>query len=604
MITSCSSTSIKSEKRIIVIGAGISGIGAARTLYSAGYAPIILEARDRIGGRMKKDFLRPNLGPNGPIERDSTVVINVGANWIHGLDATVNPLYSVAQKLDLKLFQTSSDDEPGSDVILFHGDVSVSTTEYQRALERYAWLRDNFDFISTGDEMSLRESFLRAIEHSECDLGPVSETERKCFNWFFDRLSIDMGVPISNIGRATYDEGESDGRCGEAIVKGGFYQVFEHLASEYPLDIRCNHVVRHIQLPENDSAPDQTIRLQLASGEIMEADMLVVTIPVGVLQSGSISFSPRMPPQIADMCSSTKAGLMNLVWLWYPHQFWPQDYNFLGVARDDDTPVDFSTFLAPPMCDQNGVPQAVLMCQVVGDFALAIEGMADSHIAAIATAKLRAMFGSEVVPDAVGCVHSRWGTDEFSRGSWTHISNHVAIKTTRKLHSVEFDLNLLSEQLSDGENVSTDSESESEASSRQNSGDEFVLSYSDELLNESLSRCDLSKSMVAAPDNVVIIEGLQQESAAEFRCAKVFYAGEAASVQHRGTAHGAYMSGIEQAQAIIVCLEEGLRSEAASSHGVCCQSVSGDPCAIFSEKVVSSSVVSTSFAVSVGGAAN
>jgi hypothetical protein len=72
-------------------------------------------------------------------------------------------------------------------------------------------------------------------------------------------------------------------------------------------------------------------------------------------------------------------GLMNLVWLWFPYQFWPNNYNFFGVTRpnridepssasgDDDNydqEMEFTTFLGPQITDQYGNQQPILMCQV------------------------------------------------------------------------------------------------------------------------------------------------------------------------------------------------------------------------------------------------
>src|SRR5690242_6423311 len=106
-----------SEKRVVVIGAGASGIGAARTLVESGVEPIILEARDRIGGRMCAKSLTQNL-ISDDVKSDGRITVQLGANWIHGCDES-NPFYVVAKKLNLHLHMTSSDDEPGSDVILF-----------------------------------------------------------------------------------------------------------------------------------------------------------------------------------------------------------------------------------------------------------------------------------------------------------------------------------------------------------------------------------------------------------------------------------------------------------------------------------------------------
>src|SRR6266508_4340454 len=78
---------------VIVVGAGIAGIGAARDLRLAGRSVIVLEARDRSGGRIHT--IRP--GWNAPIE--------LGASWIHGAER--NPLSELARSLDLRTVLTN-----------------------------------------------------------------------------------------------------------------------------------------------------------------------------------------------------------------------------------------------------------------------------------------------------------------------------------------------------------------------------------------------------------------------------------------------------------------------------------------------------------------
>jgi monoamine oxidase len=71
-------------EKILVIGAGMAGIMAARTLHDAGYDVTILEARDRLGGRTQTDN---SLGSS----------VDLGAAWIHGPDG--NPLTPLAEQL-------------------------------------------------------------------------------------------------------------------------------------------------------------------------------------------------------------------------------------------------------------------------------------------------------------------------------------------------------------------------------------------------------------------------------------------------------------------------------------------------------------------------
>mmetsp|Transcript_39648 Transcript_39648/g.78924 ORF Transcript_39648/g.78924 Transcript_39648/m.78924 type:complete len:726 (+) Transcript_39648:112-2289(+) len=472
----------KKNMRVIIIGAGASGIGAARTLSAAGAEVIVLEGRDRIGGRMKKHSLTKNLIPSSCIGAEHYVNIQLGANWIHGMEPS-NPMFMVAQKLKLELHQTSSDDEPGDDVILFDsGDCSVSELsgsdkiakvafgrvskeDYHESLSRYEWIKEYVDHISVNydkEDISLQAAFDLALKASESEIfGPCPEAQKRCLTWMYDRVSIDLGALSSKVSLNCYAEGVSDGSGGEGLVKHvGYSYILQHLAEEFPLDIRLNHPVSKISVMNavtdrvfehpgiSTFSEQELIRLEAggelhrcalkdgrcvsiecSNGETFVADACIVTVPMGALQAEAIKFSPRPPSVITSVCSSLKMGLMNLVWLWYPEVFWPEECNFLGVARSaaaggvdaEEDVVKFSTFLIPPIYDNFGVRQPVLMCQIVGPYATTIESMSDADIATEATATLRAMFGDSVtVPDAIGCAHSEWGSDPFSRGSWSY----------------------------------------------------------------------------------------------------------------------------------------------------------------------------------------
>jgi len=69
---------------VIVIGAGISGLAAADALTQLGYDVVVLEAKERIGGRLWTDDTKG-------------IPLDLGASWIHGVK--YNPLYVLAQTL-------------------------------------------------------------------------------------------------------------------------------------------------------------------------------------------------------------------------------------------------------------------------------------------------------------------------------------------------------------------------------------------------------------------------------------------------------------------------------------------------------------------------
>ena len=81
-------------KKVLVIGAGISGLAAAKNLNDSGYDVTILEAKDRIGGRLYTD-------------RSLGVPLEVGANWIHDNNPKTNPIMKIKEELGLKAHKCS-----------------------------------------------------------------------------------------------------------------------------------------------------------------------------------------------------------------------------------------------------------------------------------------------------------------------------------------------------------------------------------------------------------------------------------------------------------------------------------------------------------------
>src|SRR5690606_13784393 len=72
---------------VIVVGAGVAGLAAARDLTDAGKRVVVLEARDRIGGRLHT-------------ERESGRITDLGASWIHGIENS--PVYEATNSFGMR----------------------------------------------------------------------------------------------------------------------------------------------------------------------------------------------------------------------------------------------------------------------------------------------------------------------------------------------------------------------------------------------------------------------------------------------------------------------------------------------------------------------
>jgi phytoene dehydrogenase-like protein len=105
------------QPRILIVGAGLAGLAAAKVLIEKGFEVKILEARDRVGGRISSD---ETLGV--PLDR--------GAAWIHGTEG--NPIATLAQQFQAKLVPFDS-----SQFLVFDRDGQIISTDAFQDFEAY-----------------------------------------------------------------------------------------------------------------------------------------------------------------------------------------------------------------------------------------------------------------------------------------------------------------------------------------------------------------------------------------------------------------------------------------------------------------------------------
>lgn len=111
------------NEEIIVIGAGMAGIAAAKELGDSGYSVKVLEARDRIGGRTHTD---ESLG----------APIDLGGSWIHGYIG--NPMTLLARKYGVQGKLTDFTNMGGNSVLVFDGDGNeLDAWEYGEGLRAF-----------------------------------------------------------------------------------------------------------------------------------------------------------------------------------------------------------------------------------------------------------------------------------------------------------------------------------------------------------------------------------------------------------------------------------------------------------------------------------
>jgi monoamine oxidase len=370
------------ETDVIVIGAGVAGLSAAHDLAAGGRKVVVLEARDRIGGRLWTN--RSWKGMN----------LDMGASWIHG--AKGNPVTDIAKQLSLETKMTTWEN-----VKLYEsesGALPASETEHAaKVLKRVVRAGDDAE---PGANATVREVADRAARDLE-----LSEHDRLDLEFELTaEVEQDFACDASDLAWSGLEEGKGD-RGDDFLFPGGYDGI---LGAFTPgLDVRLGHVVSRIV------HDDAGVRVETSRGNF-HAQRALVTLPLGVLKSGNVRFDPPLAGEKAHAVDAMAMGVLDKIYLRFPEIFWPNDAEIFGrVAKGGDfiTWINIAYYTKAP----------VLMAFHAGSAALRIEAMTDDEIVAHAVDHLKAMFGADVKsPEAV--LVTRWAQDPFALGSYSHIA--------------------------------------------------------------------------------------------------------------------------------------------------------------------------------------
>ncbi|KAL1567579.1 Polyamine oxidase 2 [Salvia divinorum] len=379
---------------VIVIGSGFAGIAAARVLHDAEFEVVVLESRDRIGGRVHTDY---SFG----------FPLDLGASWLHGV-CKENPLAPVIGRLGLPLYRTSGDnsvlyDHDLESYALFDMDgeqispdlVSKVGEAFESILKETELIRQEFS-----EDMSIKRAISIALDRRP-DLR-LEGLGHKVLQWYLCRMEGWFSADSDTISLRSWDQEELL-PGGHGLMVRGYRPVINTLAKG--LDIRLGHRVIKVVRRYNG------VKVTVEDGRTFVADAAVVTVPLGVLKSNCISFEPSLPEWKEAAINDLGIGIENKIILHFEKVFWP-NVEFLGVVAE--TSYECSYFLNL----HKATGHAVLVYMPAGQLAREIEKMSDEEAAKFAFTQLQRILPNADSPKQY--LVSHWGSDRNTLGSYSY----------------------------------------------------------------------------------------------------------------------------------------------------------------------------------------
>ena len=361
---------------VVIVGAGAAGIGAAIRLKEKGFTCRILEAGNRIGGRALTDTTT-FLGKTG-----KAVPFDIGCAWIHRYREG-DPFADWSRKLH---FDTQAHDLSVSR--LYYGTTPFSSLMVKMLGEDEKKFSELFGKSGDVAASSIIKDWQRPMDAAATYMGPMDMAVD------FDDLSTADFVAM-----ADYDP--------NYLVREGYGTLVKTVALMSGLDVSLATPVTAI----DTSGPGVAVTTPRGT---IRANAAIVTVSLGVLQSGAIRFAKPLPPEIQAAIGGIKMGLLAKI----PLQI-PGVSHYLGgvgpydnLLAESQGPDDIY-FLAWPWDSD------LMVGFVGGKFAWDLSRAGQKSAVDYAKAKLAGLLGSSVAKRVQRGLLTQWGTDKLSLGAYS-----------------------------------------------------------------------------------------------------------------------------------------------------------------------------------------
>ena len=361
---------------VIIVGAGIAGISAAKILEKNNISNIVIEANNRLGGRAKK--AKESFGN----------WFDLGCSYLH--EGDINPLTSIAESLNVPINYENGD--------IF----SIEKTKY---------LGRKKPFLSKQNHLLKKsyDKFLENLNFHKYNFGDnsLSSCLNICDPYYpilFDYLTNLNGIE-ANLVSAVDFASVNDGK--DFIMESGLANLIDKWAQG--INSILNTPVTQINW-ERDY-----IEIYTQSKKYICKSVLL-TVSNGILRNEDITFIPELPKYKIQAIHNLPMGILNKIGVLFKQGTFKENDIGWYVALTDTNDNDKSQIISFEIRKKE---KEHMIFFFGGDKGFDVENFPDKYYAII-TAFIKNQFGNLIEKNIIEIIHTSWGKDPFTRGSYSY----------------------------------------------------------------------------------------------------------------------------------------------------------------------------------------
>src|SRR5882757_5785831 len=358
--------SLLSSVDVAIIGAGAAGLGAANALKNSGLSVIVLEARDRVGGRAHTIQAAPGI------------TFDLGCGWLHSADK--NSFVPIAEQLNFEVDRTLP---PWRERAYGKAFPASERDAFMRAIDEF--------YVRAEAAAKQAEATGRDGSADRClEPGNRWNPMIDAVSTYINGCELDQ---VSILDLDAYEDSNINWR-----VRRGYGALVAAYGAQVPIALNCE-----VRLIDHSA---KRLRIETSRGTL-QADRVIVTVPTNLIANETIRFHPALPDKL-DAARGLPLGLADKVMLALAEpDALPKDGNLRGATMR----TEMGTYHIRPF------GQPCIEGFYGGRFAQALEDAGDGAIAAHSIDEIVALLGNDFRRKLKPLKESRWSHDPFARGS-------------------------------------------------------------------------------------------------------------------------------------------------------------------------------------------